>query len=36
MVTAEANERLTKVGPGTPMGELTRLSYILPRRLGPW
>ena len=24
MLTAEANERLTRVGPGTPMGELMR------------
>ncbi len=24
MLTAEENERLTRVGPGTPMGELLR------------
>ncbi len=31
MLTAEANERLTRVGPGTPMGELMR-RYWLPIR----
>ena len=31
MLTAEANERLTRVGPGTPMGELMR-RYWLPVR----
>ena len=28
MLTAEANERLTRVGPGTPMGELMRRYWI--------
>ena len=28
MLTAEANERLTQVGPGTPMGELMRRYWI--------
>ena len=31
MLTAEANERITRVGPGTPMGELMR-RYWLPVR----
>ena len=31
MLTAEANERLTRVGAGTPMGELMR-RYWLPVR----
>ena len=29
MLTTEGNERLTRIGPGTPMGELMRL-YCLP------
>ena len=29
MLSVEANERLTRVGPGTPMGELMR-RYWLP------
>ena len=28
MLTAEQNERLTRVGPGTPMGELMRRYWI--------
>ena len=28
MLTAEANDRLTRVGPGTPMGELMRRYWI--------
>ena len=33
MLTAEANERLTQVGPGTPMGELMRRYWIPVRPL---
>ena len=33
MLTAEANERLTRVGPGTPMGELMRRYWIPVRPL---
>lgn len=39
MLSAEKNDRLTKVGPGTPMGELLRRYWwpILPARdLGVW
>ena len=35
MLTAEANERLTKVGAWTPMGELKWLSCLSRGRLGP-
>ena len=28
MLTAEANQRITQVGPGTPMGELMRRYWI--------
>ena len=28
MLTAEQNERLTRVGPGTPMGDLMRRYWI--------
>ncbi|SUZ57900.1 uncharacterized protein METZ01_LOCUS10754, partial [marine metagenome] len=33
MLTAEAQERLTRVGPGTPMGELMRRYWIPVRPL---
>ena len=33
MLTVEAQERLTKVGPGTPMGELMRRDWIPVRPL---
>ncbi|GIT42412.1 MAG: hypothetical protein Ct9H300mP11_03480 [Chloroflexota bacterium] len=33
MLTVEAQERLTKVGPGTPMGELMRRYWIPVRPL---
>ena len=29
MLKAEQNERLTRVGPGTPMGDLMRQPFIL-------
>ena len=28
MLTAEGNERLTRIGPGTPMGGLMRLYWL--------